>query len=317
MSTQLMTVMQQRRGLSGLADDYSGGDYSGDYGGDYGGDPSYDPGYGYDTGTEYGYDQGSDPSYDPGGDYGTGYEPGNDNSGSYDSNYYGSDSGYDSGSGYDGVGGYYGTYDGVDIFVDQDGYLVDGNGEYVDEWGDPVTEPIYENDAMPVGGYGDSGSPNQQYGYDDNYGGGKSSQHGGGGGGSSGGGSGGGMSMGGGGGSSPPKSPQQPQQGQGQGQQQNQASIIDSLSRFVGSITGHQSQQYPSTNAATSAVRYDPITGKAISNVAGVGAGLGSATGGFVDNLFKTISRNPTPFLIGGAAFALYKMQPRGGSYRK
>jgi hypothetical protein len=52
-------------------------------------------------------------------------------------------------------------------------------------------------------------------------------------------------------------------------------------------------------------------------NVAGVGAGIGNATGGFVDNLFTTVQKNPLPFLIAGIAIALYMTQPGGGSYRR
>ena len=270
MSTQLMTVMQQRRGLSGLADDYSGGDY----GGDYGGFSDFSSPFDYGGGSDY--SGGSDPSFDPnGGMFGGSDYSGGSNSGS-DYYLYNDQNGF--------------LVDSNGNEVDQDGNLVNSQGEYVDQNGDYVSgNPVHV--APPD--YSDSSS-----------GGGGNTRGGSSGGGSGGGGSFGGGSSGGGGGA-PKGSGQQPQ---------DPSKILDAVARLAGSLTGHQQQVFPNTAPRTVTATIDPRTGLPIANV---GAGLGGAAGGFVDNIFKTVSRNPVPFLIGGVALALYKMQPSGGSYRK
>jgi hypothetical protein len=52
-------------------------------------------------------------------------------------------------------------------------------------------------------------------------------------------------------------------------------------------------------------------------NVAGVGAGIGSATGGFADSLFKVVQDNPLVFLVAGVGIALYLIHPGGESGRR
>jgi hypothetical protein len=42
------------------------------------------------------------------------------------------------------------------------------------------------------------------------------------------------------------------------------------------------------------------------------GKSLGAGAGGFVDSILQTVKDNPLPFLIGGGALVLYKMQPGG-----
>ncbi len=43
---------------------------------------------------------------------------------------------------------------------------------------------------------------------------------------------------------------------------------------------------------------------------------LGEGAGGFVDSIIQTVKDNPLPFLVGGSALVLYKMQPGGGRRR-